>query len=166
MPNTDRPTLITPALISAIRSRYVLEWNGIHGVSHWARVRINGLKLASVTGANRQVVELFAFLHDSCRLNDGSDREHGWRAARFAKSLLGTHIFLHDQEIDLLLQACGGHTVSDTHHSITVQTCWDADRLDLGRVGIIPDPMRLCTTAAQDRDMIKWAYWRSVRRSL
>jgi uncharacterized protein len=31
-----------------------------------------------------------------------------------------------------------------------VQTCWDADRLDLGRVGIIPRPDRLCTEEARD----------------
>ena len=28
-------------------------------------------------------------------------------------------------------------------------TFYDADRLDLGRVGIIPDPRRLCTDAAK-----------------
>jgi uncharacterized protein len=164
MPDTNYPTLITPALIEAIRARYALDWHGIHGVSHWARVRVNGLKLAALTGANLEVVELFAFLHDSCREDDGYDREHGWRAARFAESLLGTHIQLPDREFDLLLQACGGHTISQTHHSITVQTCWDADRLDLGRVGIVPDPLRLCTAAAQDGGMIEWAYRRSIRR--
>lgn len=164
MIDTDHPTLITPALIEAIRSRYALDWHGIHGVSHWGRVRNNGLRLAALTGANRKVVELFAFLHDSCRLDDGFDHEHGWRATRFATSLLGTHILLPDREFDLLLQACGGHTGGTTHHSVTVQTCWDADRLDLGRVGIIPDPMRLCTAAAQDRAMIEWAYKRSIRQ--
>ena len=92
MLNSSYPSHITPSLIEAIRTRYALEWHGIHGVSHWARVRNNGLKLADLTGANRQVVELFAFLHDSCRLNDGYDREHGRRAARFAESLLDTHI--------------------------------------------------------------------------
>jgi len=164
MPNTSHPTLITPALIGAIRSRYALDWHGIHGVSHWARVRVNGLKLASRTGANRRVVELFAFLHDSCRLDDGFDREHGMRAASFAESLFGTHIFLSDQDSELLLHACSGHTTAHSHHNVTVQTCWDADRLDLGRVGIIPDPLRLCTEAARDAAMIEWAYHRSVRQ--
>jgi uncharacterized protein len=44
---------------------------------------------------------------------------------------------------------------------ITIQTCWDADRLDLGRVGIVPDPARLCTVAARDPDLIRWAIERS-----
>lgn len=162
MTSNNRKSAITPALIAVIRDRYQLDWHGIHGVSHWARVRLNGLKLSARTGAIPEIVELFAFLHDSCRVDDGFDREHGWRAARFATSLLGTHIFLPDRQFDLLLQACGGHTVSDPHHNVTVQTCWDADRLDLGRVGIVPDPMRLCTAAAQDQAMIEWAYRRSI----
>ncbi len=36
-------------------------------------------------------------------------------------------------------------------------TCWDADRLDLGRVGIMPEPSRLCTAAAKRSDLLKWA---------
>jgi len=162
MPNSPHPTLITPSLIEAIRSRYALDWNGIHGVSHWARVRNNGFKLAAQNGANRQVVELFAFLHDSCRLNDGYDREHGRRAARFAESLLDTHIFLPDHDFELLVHACTNHTWGNTVADITVQTCWDADRLDLGRIGTIPDPLRLCTSAARDPSMIKWAYQHSI----
>ena len=45
--------------------------------------------------------------------------------------------------------------VGATTGDITVQTCWDADRLDLGRVGVYPEPARLCTDAA--RRLIKWA---------
>jgi uncharacterized protein len=45
---------------------------------------------------------------------------------------------------------------------ITVQTCFDADRLDLGRVGKIPDPRLLCTDAAKDPKTIDWANQRSV----
>ena len=163
MPISPHPTHITRSLVEAIRSRYALEWHGIHGVRHWARVRNNGLKLAAHTGANRQVVELFAFLHDSCRLDDGYDFEHGQRAARFAESLLGIHIFLPDRDFELLAHACTHHTAGETAGDITVQTCWDADRLDLGRVGIVPDPPRLCTAAAQDRSMIEWAYRQSIR---
>jgi uncharacterized protein len=42
-----------------------------------------------------------------------------------------------------------------TDGDLTVQTCWDADRLDLGRVGICPQSERLCTAAA--KQLIKWA---------
>ncbi len=44
-----------------------------------------------------------------------------------------------------------------TAGDITVQTCWDADRLDLGRVGITPNPRWLCTACAKDPATILWA---------
>jgi hypothetical protein len=46
---------------------------------------------------------------------------------------------------------------------ITAQTCWDADRLDLGRVGTTPKAEYLCTNAARDPDMIEWAHGRAVK---
>ena len=68
-------------LLALLRSRFRLDWRGIHGAPHWARVRYNGLVLAEQTGANRRVVSLFAFLHDSCRWDDYRDAGHGARAA-------------------------------------------------------------------------------------
>jgi HD superfamily phosphodiesterase len=60
-------------LIHAILEEYALPWHGIHGVSHWARVLENGLCLAEKTGANVEVVKLFAVFHDSRRVNEDSD---------------------------------------------------------------------------------------------
>jgi uncharacterized protein len=59
------------------------------------------------------------------------------------------------QMVGLLQLACAGHTDEQTHPDSTVQTCWDADRLDLGRVGITPEPRRLCTAAAKLADVLK-----------
>jgi uncharacterized protein len=55
------------------------------------------------------------------------------------------------------------HTKAATHDNITVQTCFDADRLDLGRVGKKPNAKFLCTDAAKSKEMIAWAYERSVK---
>jgi hypothetical protein len=68
-------------LLDVILSRYQLSVDGIHGVHHWGRVLENGRRLATVTGADLRVVELFAILHDSCRQSDGRDPDHGPRAA-------------------------------------------------------------------------------------
>ena len=38
--------ILTAPLIEAIRKQYRLRWEGIHGISHWARVRAIGLRLA------------------------------------------------------------------------------------------------------------------------
>ena len=45
---------------------------------------------------------------------------------------------------------------------MTIQTCWDADRLDLGRVGMMLHPARLCTEAARDPEVLKWADGRAA----
>ena len=150
-------------LVPHLRRQFKLDWRGIHGVSHWARVRQNGLCLCQSLGADSRVVELFAFLHDSCRQNDFHDPEHGSRAADFAKSLQGSVFTLPGEDFAVLVEACQGHTNGRYNDNVTVQTCWDADRLDLGRVGIRPLPQRLCTEAARDPDLIEWAYQRSIR---
>ena len=67
-----------------------------------------------------------------------------------------------DEEFDLLYQACCLHTKAATHDNITVQTCFDADRLDLGRVGTVPNAKYLCTDSAKSQEMIAWAHQRSI----
>ena len=151
-------------LIELIRGQYILNWHGIHGINHWHRVRVNGLRLAERTGADLDVIELFAFFHDSCRFNDGYDPGHGGRAADFLTSLHGTAFKLPDESLELLTFACRYHTDGLTEADVTVQTCWDADRLDLGRVGIKPEAKYLCTGVAQDPEIIDWAYRRSRSR--
>lgn len=141
--------LITPDLINAIRRRYSLSWSGIHGVSHWSRVRRNGLRIAAVNGARTDVVELFAFLHDSCREHDGRDPDHGHRAAEFAATLRGHFLQIDDAGFSLLCEAMEHHSKGFLEADPTVQACWDADRLDLVRLGITPEPDRLCTEAAR-----------------
>jgi uncharacterized protein len=156
--------MISDDLLLLIREGFALSLDGIHGTAHWGRVRDNGLRLAESTGASRAVVELFALLHDSKRLNDGLDPEHGRRAADFARTLRGSLITLSDDDFESLVYACETHSDGLLEAHATVQTCWDADRLDLGRIGIQPRASRLCTSAARDAAMIEWARQRSQQR--
>jgi uncharacterized protein len=149
--------LNVPKVLQTVLEDYALPLDGYHGVAHWARVLENGRRLASETGANIEVVSLFAILHDSRRINEGSDPEHGPRAAKLAAVLRGNVFDLEDEDFVLLERACHGHTHERTHPDITIQTCWDADRLDLGRVGITPHPSRLCTEVAKRPDILEWA---------
>jgi uncharacterized protein len=147
-----------PRILGAVLEEYGLAWDGIHGVAHWARVYENGLRLCVETGANAEVVQLFAVLHDSRRINDDSDPDHGPRAAEFARTLHDRGLLgLSDPDFRLLHRACAGHTHERTHPDVTIQTCWDADRLDLGRVGISPDPHYLGTEAAKRTEILRWA---------
>ena len=155
-------TLITQRLVAFARQEFRLDWDGIHGAPHWSRVRHNGLILADNTGANRRVVEYFAFIHDLGRHNDHHDPEHGHRAAKIAENIAGDLIEVDEQELDLLMEACLGHSDGHLVADVTVMTCWDADRLDLGRVGIRPDPTRLCNETARSEDVIRAAYDRSI----
>lgn len=156
--------MITQELIRTILAQYTLEWSGTHGISHWARVLENGLRLAKETGADVEVVELFAVFHDSRRINEVIDPGHGLRGADLARALRGRLFDLPDERFDLLYTACAHHTDGLTEGDVTVQTCWDADRLDLNRVCIGPDPRSLCTSAAKNPDIIAWANQRSKPR--
>jgi len=148
------------AILYEILDGYSLPVRGAHGVVHWARVLENGRRLAAATGARIEVVSLFALFHDSRRVNEHSDFGHGYRGAKFARSLRGKLVHLDDDDFHLLFEACRLHTDGLTDGDITLQTCWDADRLDLGRVGITPEPDLLCTDAA--RDLIDWADGRAT----
>lgn len=145
----------TAEIVRAVLAGYTLPARGPHGVAHWARVLETGLRLAGVTGADPEVVTLFALCHDARRWDEGWDPDHGLRGGEFARSLRGTLVVLDDARFELLFEACRLHTDGRTAGDVTVQACWDADRLDLGRVGITPDPRRLCTDAA--RRLLPWA---------
>ena len=156
-------SILSPELIATIHAQIRIDWLGKHGVRHWARVYEIGMRLSAKTGAQRQVIELFALFHDARRFNEHTDPQHGPRGARLARDLRPTFFpHLDEPEFSLLFQACSLHTSADNHEDITLQTCFDADRLDLGRVGIVPDPHLLCTAGARTPQMIDWAYRRSI----
>ena len=68
-----------------------------------------------------------------------------------------------DDQFRLLYDACALHTDGLTEGDVTVQTCWDSDRLDLMRVGITPETQYLCTDAAKEPEMIDWACERAFK---
>jgi uncharacterized protein len=75
------------ALLQQVLDQFKLNRDGYHGPSHWARVRVHALEIGQLRGADLLVVELFAFLHDSQRHSEGTDYQHGQRAADYAASL-------------------------------------------------------------------------------
>lgn len=158
-------TINVPALTKYLKQHFRLDWKGIHGAPHWARVLVNGTKLARAEGARLDVVTLFAFLHDHERLDDWTDIDHGQRAVENARTLRadGSYFTIDDKGFDLLCRAMAGHSHGGTIEDITVQCCYDADRLDLGRVYVMPDPKYLCTKTAKDPDFIREAFERSTK---
>lgn len=154
--------VITKELLDAILGQYSQDIFGRHGIIHWARVLETGRRLCERHPAKRHVVELFAVFHDSRRITEKRDPGHGARGAELALAMRGKYFDMSDEDFALLYDACVRHTDGETKADITIQTCWDSDRLDLGRVNIIPDPAYLCTGVAKEKAMIDWAYQRSI----
>jgi uncharacterized protein len=125
------------------------DTQSIHGTEHWARVERNGIYLARVAGVDDLIVRLFALLHDCQRLNDGSDPEHGNRAASYARTIRDDLQMLEPKAFDQLCYACEFHTLKTHTDDQVVGICWDADRLDLGRVSIQPSARYLNSEAAK-----------------
>ncbi|WP_371060962.1 hypothetical protein [Rhodosalinus sp. 5P4] len=153
---------VSEAFFRHLVQTHALGHRGFHGEDHWRRVLFNGRMLAAATGANLKVVELFALVHDSRRENEDHDPEHGLRAAHHARTLRETWFDASDDEMELLTEACRLHSDGLTAGDLTVRVCWDADRLDLGRVGLRPSARYLCTDHARRPEVIAAAYRRSL----
>jgi uncharacterized protein len=146
------------ALIDAVLARSSGKCSLLHGVDHWKRVAAAGHALLQDTpGADQLLVFLFALFHDSMRLTDGYDPDHGPRAGVLVRQLRA-HLpkTITAAQIDTLVYACNEHTFGGITTDPTVGVCWDADRLNLWRVGIRPDPLLLSTPAAKRSDCILW----------
>ena len=149
-----------PQLVQYLKEQFRLEWDGIHGANHWARVLYHSRQIGEERQADLLVVELFGFLHDSCRENDGRDPKHGVRAAELAKALNTQYFDLKPKQLDTLCYAITHHSGGEVSTNATIQTCWDGDRLDLGRVGIVPSPKYL---SAEAHRHIETAFEMSIR---
>ena len=91
---------------------------------------------------------MFALLHDCKRENDYRDLEHGPRAEAYIRGIRDW-IPLQGIQFEYLCDACRTHTTGTTPENQTIATCWDSDRLDIGRVGIIPNEQFLTNPEAK-----------------
>jgi uncharacterized protein len=150
------PVIVKKAL-HAVRPRFRLDLgHGIHGMPHWSRVFWHGRALARELDVDPCLPAWFAFLHDSQRHDDSFDPGHGGRAADFAVELRqrGVLTELDGRRFEQLCEAMRLHSDGHTESEPGIVACWDADRLDLGRIGITPEPHRLCTAPARDPQRI------------
>lgn len=150
-----------PALWQHVTSGVAHRPWSLHGPDHWRRVERNGRLLATRCDADVIVVRLFALFHDAKRENEGHDRGHGGRGAEYARELRRGWLPISDDQFELLHFACVWHTDADRHDDPTIGACWDADRLDLGRVGVIPSAEYMSTAfgreIAEHGTLFPWA---------
>lgn len=136
-------------LIHKLSKESLLYKSPIHGLKHWITVERNGLYLAKFNGADTYMISLFSYLHDCKREDEYTDPKHGHRAAEYAFHIRDEFIDLNDENFEKLYHALKYHNQSLDTADLNISTCWDADRLDLDRVGIYPDPNRLFNTEAK-----------------
>lgn len=126
-------------------NRWPQNMGSTHGVEHWDRVARFGRMLCQ-EGVDMNVILAFAYLHDSERRDNAEDIEHGKRASLLIDRIRKTELrSLSDEQIAKLKRACEFHTTEHRTGDLTIDTCFDADRMDLLRVGIMPDPKRMAT---------------------
>ena len=119
-----------------------------HGPRHWLQVEKNAIMLGEHTpGCDMEVARHFALLHDCRRENEGRDPEHGARAAAFAQNLFERAMLgLDPEQLATLKYAMTHHNGGQVSDDPTIGVCWDADRLDLPRVGTSPDAALMSTS--------------------
>jgi uncharacterized protein len=122
-----------------------------HGIEHWNKVDFNAVTLARLTpGTDMQVVRLFAAFHDCKRVSEGHCLEHGRWAADYVRELYEKGgLELTRKQLETLTYACVWHDHGKVSNDPTIGVCWDADRLDLVRVGTIPRESLLSTRAGK-----------------
>jgi uncharacterized protein len=146
-----------PSILAAVRIVSPSSISPIHGEDHWRRVATNGLDLAAQVGADPLLVVLFAIFHDSMRFSEGWDDGHGRLGGRLARGHNGELIGLSEVRLDLLDTACANHTDGTTSDDPTIGACWDADRLDLCRLGRQIDPAAMSTAPGRTASVQKHA---------
>lgn len=150
----------------------------VHGPGHWARVCRFGACLAEREGlspAAARAVEVFAWTHDLAREDDGAGREHAVAGATHLDevaaelfpdlsplqlSIVRVAIELHSDGmtareaherglLDPVFEIDPGGS-PDEQTIATIGCAWDADRLDLQRFGIRPEPALMSTRSCRE----------------
>lgn len=157
-PGRVHPALNAGVLQACLGTATDLRTSIWHGESHWRAVAQAGWYIAAATpSVDPIVVYLFAALHDTQRESESKDPAHGERAAWVAVDLYGRGRLpiTWDQYIELfhaLYRHNGGLPEAGT-----IGACFDADRLNLWRVGKTPNPEFLSTPYAKRPEVIDWA---------
>lgn len=115
----------------------------IHGLDHLRNVGYLSGKFAAELGISLETAIIGGFLHDCARSDDSDDAFHAEKSALLARKLIKKNYSNIDEELvyKTILFHSGGKT-TDNH----IQGCvWDADRLDLIRLGIQPKKELLST---------------------
>ena len=151
MSEITTPTLNLQAIVAEAVGRSTRPQSYHHGEQHWKAVTYAGMRLCDlVPEADRELVFLFGLFHDTQRISEYADPDHGDRAALVATEMLQDDMRDDPGRLDDLAYAIRFHDRGMVTTEATRSVCWDADRLNLWRVGTEPDPELLSTMEAAD----------------
>jgi MoaA/NifB/PqqE/SkfB family radical SAM enzyme len=134
-----------------IISNYTKGGNN-HGGDHIMRVVRNAEMLAKINcpGAIFNAI-IAASLHDIGRIGKKEkNKTHALRGAEIAGKMLKKYFSDCDIDSEKIIYAIRHHSEGKVSNDPLIGTIWDADRLDLERVGIKINPAFLSTKAAKD----------------
>jgi uncharacterized protein len=148
------------ALLDYALKTSVMDPRGDHHLEHWISVHTYGMLIGQQNGADLEVVSAFALLHDVARVDEHIDPMHGERAAKLLQTgragvqrqdgrVPGLFKLSDTQMVDLTA-AIEHHNMGLVTDNVTIGTCWDADRLDLPRVHIMPSPKLMSTEMGKE----------------
>lgn len=152
-----------PRLWLLATESFSLPGVSIHGSNHWIDVEHHARPIASETGADETVCRLFAWFHDVARQSEGSDPQHGPRAAAWLESHRDELGQLTEAQWSTLRYVVRDYTKGRTSSNPTIGACWDADRLDLWRLGIEAKPELLSTQNARNWQANRAAFRKDLR---
>ena len=142
-----------------------------HGRQHWAQVHKLVLALSEQLQLKpwaQACVEVFAWTHELARKNDATEEQHSLESSEYFLRI-SSRIFpeLDTRQRKLIALAIAHHAdgttawehildkgnpIADLEDSCLADIlgcCWDADRLDLLRMGVIPESKIMSTSAWQ-----------------
>jgi HD superfamily phosphodiesterase len=120
---------------------------GLHGFDHLGRVAILAGRLARAVGEDVESAVVMGFLHDSARKDDGGGCLHAIESAVLARKLLLE--FYPQMDRGRICDSIKRHADGETTSDLMVACLWDADRLELKRLGRVVDPDLLSTEIAK-----------------
>jgi uncharacterized protein len=129
-------------LLAEARDGAHLARETMHGEPHWRAVAWAGLRIRELApGIHPGVLVAFGLLHDCRRETDDWDPEHGERGALVAARSAPLKRLLGAEGRELVAEACRLHERGRTRPDTpAIGACWDADRVNLVRLGFRLDP--------------------------
>lgn len=122
-------------------AEYYPENDPVHGFDHVLRVRRVALQIARRVGADLEIVDAAALLHDAADAvptEAGARSQHELSSAELARHVLENEGW-PEEEVEQVLHCIRSHRYrgSEEPHSLEAQVLFDADKLDvLGAYGI------------------------------